>query len=131
MAQNGLSILSSRLKEIRNQKGFTQSFVSARLNIETGTLSGYERGYRKPNTDMLVVLAGFYGVTTDWLLGKVDKPDLVCIDNLPGDPLAPTTHSDPCLSEITENLKSMTPEEREAIRRLTQSIANRQAKDVG
>ena len=74
MVRNELSILAKRLKQTRKQKGLTQLQVAAAMSVEIGTLSGYERGYRKPNTDMLLALATFYNVPTDYLLGKTDDP---------------------------------------------------------
>jgi transcriptional regulator with XRE-family HTH domain len=62
-------ILPERLKEARNRRGLTQNQVCDRLNIEIGTLSGYEIGRRRPNTDMLIKLATLYSVSVDYLLG--------------------------------------------------------------
>ncbi len=60
--------LGSRLKEMREQNSFTQVEVSRMLDISNGTLSGYERNYREPDTKTLIKLAKLYNVTTDYLL---------------------------------------------------------------
>ncbi|HEY0828190.1 MAG TPA: helix-turn-helix transcriptional regulator [Bacilli bacterium] len=60
--------LGSRLKEMREQNSFTQVEVSRMLDISNGTLSGYERNYREPDTKTLIKLARLYNVTTDYLL---------------------------------------------------------------
>lgn len=67
--------LSARLKLARKKTGFTQAKIANLLNIEIGTLSGYERGYRRPSADMLPALANLYGVSTDYLLGQTDDPN--------------------------------------------------------
>ena len=64
------TILPVRLKEAREKAGWTQEQVSEKLSISIGTLSGYERGYRSPNPDMLSKLAELYNTTTDNLLGR-------------------------------------------------------------
>jgi len=116
----------------RHRNKLTQVDVAKLTGINNKTLSGYENAVSEPDYDSLVKLSILYKFTSDYLLGLTENPDLVCIDNLHGDPFAPDVPiPDPCLSEITKNLNAMTPEEKEAIRRLTQSIANRQTKDVG
>lgn len=73
---NEPSILPQRLKLARDKTGFTQEYVAKQLNIEIGTLSGYELGRRRPNTDMLAKLATIYNVPSDYLLGLTDDPGI-------------------------------------------------------
>ncbi|RND00236.1 helix-turn-helix domain-containing protein [Lysinibacillus halotolerans] len=62
--------LGERLKEARKLKGFTQIEAATKLGITNGALSGYERNYRDPDTEMLKKLANLYEVSTEWLLGN-------------------------------------------------------------
>lgn len=66
------TILSRRLKNLREKHGYLQKFVADKLGIRSNTLSGYENGTRSPDPGMLVELANLYGVTTDYLLGHTD-----------------------------------------------------------
>ena len=66
--------LGDRLKEARKKIGYTQMDIAKKLGITNGALSGYERNYRDPDTEMLKRIANLYGVSTDYLL-KGD-PDL-------------------------------------------------------
>ena len=68
------NILPQRLKIARNKIGWTQEQVADKLSISIGTLSGYERGYRSPNPEMLIKLSGLYMVSLDWLAGSTDDP---------------------------------------------------------
>jgi len=77
------NILPNRLKISRKKCGWTQEWVAEKLNISIGTLSGYERGYRNPNNDMLRKLAELYKTTTDYLLGLTDNPRSVDINKEP------------------------------------------------
>jgi len=61
--------LGSRLKEARERKRFTQVDVAKKIGISNGTLSGYERDYRDPDTSTLRKLAALYEVSVDWLTG--------------------------------------------------------------
>lgn len=62
-----METLGSRLKEARDKKHLTQVQVAEKLGISNGTLSGYERNYRDPDTSTLANLARLYGVSTDYL----------------------------------------------------------------
>ncbi|GIO03438.1 hypothetical protein J5TS2_41060 [Brevibacillus halotolerans] len=64
-----MSSLGSRLKQARENKRLTQIHVAKKLGISNGTLSGYERNYRDPDTETLSQLAGIYEVSLDWLIG--------------------------------------------------------------
>jgi len=72
-----MSILAKRLKEARDMAGYKQIEAAEKLGISNGTLSGYERDYRDPDTGMLHKMANLYGVSVDWLLGKVDHPNVI------------------------------------------------------
>ncbi len=63
-----------RLICLRRSRGLTQLTVSKDLYISRSTYSSYERGIRQPSSDMLTRLASFYGVSTDYLLGRSDTP---------------------------------------------------------
>jgi len=69
-----MKILSQRLREAREKAGLKQIEASKLLGISNGTLSGYEREYRDPDTDTLHKMADLYGVSVDWLLGKSMSP---------------------------------------------------------
>jgi transcriptional regulator with XRE-family HTH domain len=73
------SILSKRLRMARNKNGWTQEQAADKLNISIGTLSGYERGYRSPNPEMIEKLAETYNVTPDYLFGWSKDPKLTQI----------------------------------------------------
>lgn len=61
-----------KLKEIREENGLTQLAVAKYLNIKQNTYSQYENEKRQLPIDVLIKLAKFYKVTTDYLLGLED-----------------------------------------------------------
>ena len=65
-----MKTLGSRLKDAREAKRYTQKHAAEILGISNGTLSGYERNYRDPDTTTLNKMAELYEVKVDWLLGK-------------------------------------------------------------
>ncbi|OQM47503.1 transcriptional regulator [Anoxybacillus sp. UARK-01] len=78
-----MSDLGKRLKEARKKKKLTQIEAAKLLGISNGTLSGYERNYRDPDTKTLENIADLYGVSTDYLLGRSDNPSNHHKDDLP------------------------------------------------
>ncbi|WP_144561619.1 helix-turn-helix domain-containing protein [Bacillus mycoides] len=62
--------LNERLKACREKKGYTQTFISEKLDVNKATLSSYESGRRKPDYEILTKLADIYEVSVDYLLGR-------------------------------------------------------------
>ncbi|PWU66746.1 helix-turn-helix domain-containing protein [Gracilibacillus dipsosauri] len=65
-----------RLKRLRKERKLTQTELGNIINVTKVSISGYENGDRTPDTDNLRRLADFFGVTTDYLLGRSDDPNL-------------------------------------------------------
>ena len=65
---------ASRLKKLRKAKGITQEKAAEELNISFEHLSKMERGKGKPSLDLLLEIAFYYQVSTDYLLLGTD-PD--------------------------------------------------------
>lgn len=64
-----------RLKEIRKSKNISQEQAANSLGISVRAYQNYEYEQREPNIEMINKLADFYGVTTDYLLGREPLPN--------------------------------------------------------
>jgi len=62
-------VLKDRLKELRKEKGETQSEVAASLGVDRSTYGKYETGDSVPDIDKLMWLATYFDVTVDYILG--------------------------------------------------------------
>lgn len=73
-----------RIKQLREEKGISQLEFAKKINLTQQSVSAYEKGIREPSLDILKTIADFFGVTTDFLLGKSDirNPEKVEIDPL-------------------------------------------------
>lgn len=60
---------SQKLKKAREITGFTQEETSLETGIPRSTLANYEAGRTEPDIENLGILADFYGVSIDWLIG--------------------------------------------------------------
>ena len=58
-----------RIKEIRLAFGWSQVELARRLNISKQTVSNWENDNIQPSIEMLVKIADFFSVSTDFLLG--------------------------------------------------------------
>lgn len=67
-------MLKDKLKELRESKGLTKKQVSSGCGISDRAYIAYEYGERDVSTETLSKLADFYGVTTDYLLGRPEAP---------------------------------------------------------
>ena len=59
-----------KLKEIRESKGISQRQAALALNLSPTVYNRYENGLREPSNALLLVIADYFGVTVDELLGR-------------------------------------------------------------
>ena len=68
-----MAIYSERLVELRTEKGISQKVAALELGVSQALLSHYEKGIREFNMDFLCKVADYYGVTTDYILGRTQS----------------------------------------------------------
>ena len=68
-----MSYLSDRLCEMRNERKQSRKEVSEALGIAERSYQRYENAEREPTASVLVKMADYYGVTTDYILGRTDR----------------------------------------------------------
>ena len=61
-----------RLKQLRVEKKMTQKELGEALGIRNSVVSFYEVGQREPSLEMIIKIAEYFHVTTDYLLGVDD-----------------------------------------------------------
>lgn len=66
MYKNGFP---EKIKKARLDTGFTQREVSQETGIPQSTIAYIELGQREPDIEKLGILADFYNVSVDWLIG--------------------------------------------------------------
>ena len=64
----------SRLRDLRDDRGWPQRAVASQLHISQRAYSYYESGNRAVPVDVLSALADIYEVSTDYLLERTDDP---------------------------------------------------------
>ena len=71
--ERGINMFCKTLKMLREANHLTRSEMAKKLNITSQAYANYENGNRKPNMDMIIKLADFFNVSTDFLLGRSNK----------------------------------------------------------
>ena len=74
----------NRLRELRIERELLQSDIAKLINKSERTVGFYETGERDMNTETLAILANFFNVSIDYLLGKSDirNPEKADLDKL-------------------------------------------------
>lgn len=61
--------LGIRIKRLRENKGKTQAQLAAYLHLNRKAIGSYEHDEREPSLDSIILLAKYFQVSTDYLLG--------------------------------------------------------------
>lgn len=71
-----MELLYRRIRDLREDNDMTQKQIAKELNCSQQVYSNYELGQRDIPTDVLIKLSLFYKVSTDYILGLTDNPEI-------------------------------------------------------
>lgn len=69
------------LRNLRKDKGVTQQAVADAIGVRQSNYAFYETGKKHPSHETLLAIADYYGVTSDYLLGRTQSPNHVKVDS--------------------------------------------------
>ncbi len=75
--------LAETMKNLRIGRGLSQAQMAELLGVTRSTISQYELGERSPSYEVLIRIAQYFHISTDYLLGvesASDKSDTIVID---------------------------------------------------
>jgi len=61
-----------RIKELRQEKGLSQTQLAKEICVDQRTISNYEKGITEPNIQTIKKLCEYFEVTAGYLLGFED-----------------------------------------------------------
>ena len=64
------------LKLLRTKKGISQQYLAGILGISQQSVNKYENHNVEPDIATLTAMSDFFGVSVDFLIGKIDNPEL-------------------------------------------------------
>ena len=62
-----------RIKDLRIENGLTQKELAKILQSSDKNIWAYENGVASPPIDILIAYANYFGVSTDYILGRTDE----------------------------------------------------------
>ena len=64
--------LGKKIRELRIENNLTQADLAEELNVSRTTIANYENGNRCPSMDLLLQLADYFRISTDYILGRTN-----------------------------------------------------------
>lgn len=106
-------MFGQRLRMLRKEHKVTQAQLASFLNLDASTISKYEKADVTPSTDILLKIAQFFDVPTDFLLGSDTKK-------------SPATEvaSDEEVEALRNLVRQLTPEQQAELLRYGQYLAS-------
>lgn len=69
-----LELFAYRIKKLRKQRKLSQAELGEAVGLTAKSISTIESGLRTTTIEKLILLAKFFDVSTDYLLGLKDEP---------------------------------------------------------
>jgi len=67
---------AKHFRKLRLSRNLTQKQLAINVGMSEQGIQNYELSLRKPTYDMLIVLADYFDVSIDYLVGRTDKPEV-------------------------------------------------------
>jgi len=67
-----MKIFAERLLELRKEKNISQAVLAKQLDVSFAVVCYWETDRSEPTAPNIVKIADYFGVTTDFLLGRTD-----------------------------------------------------------
>ena len=64
--------MAARLRELRQKRGLKQKELAREIGVSYAAISEYECGMRQPHLSSIIMLADYFGVTVEYLVGRED-----------------------------------------------------------
>ena len=67
-----MEIFGDRLKQLREEKGYSQQELAEMINVSRSSVGMFERGTREPNFETLEAIADVFNVDLDYIFGRTN-----------------------------------------------------------
>lgn len=69
-----MASFADRVKKLRTDRGLTKAQLAKAMHLDPSAVSRWELGENYAPQSMVISLANYFGVSTDYLLGRTDDP---------------------------------------------------------
>ncbi len=80
-------MINERIKELRENAGYSQSQLSKKLDVSRSAVNAWEMGFSVPTTQYIVAMAKLFHVSSDYILG-IEQGYTLRIENYTDEELA-------------------------------------------
>lgn len=70
--------IGNKLKQLRQERGWSQAQLAKKLDVHQKQISGYERNLHVPKTDVIVKIARLFNISLDYLV-QDERDDLPAV----------------------------------------------------
>lgn len=113
-----------RLRDLRKENKLTQEEFANKLGLVRTTVTNYELGRNIPEADILNMIADYFNVTVDYLLGRTNSR------NYPSEALGHSLiREDTAEYKIAKDLNTLSPESQEEIKKLIELYKIKEMQD--
>lgn len=71
------NIVGENIKKLRNEKNIDYKKLATDLGFEPFMIYNIEAGDYRPDPEMITLIADYFNVSADYLLGRTDNPELI------------------------------------------------------
>ncbi len=75
-------MLSEKLYKLRKNSGLSQERLAEQLNVSRQAISKWESGTATPESEKLITISNYFGVSVDYLLKDNEEDQSKVIDNI-------------------------------------------------
>lgn len=106
----------NRIKELRKRNNMLQKDLASLLKVSQQTCSNYEAGRHEPDQNSLNIMADYFNVSVDYLLGRSESPvpETQAQNNTELAVLFNKLRKDPLAVEVVKFFLNLSPEKKEA-----------------
>ena len=105
----------NRIRELRKKKNLTMKDLGDAIGVAESTVSLYETGKRQPDQETLLLLANFFHVSLDYLVGRINNEK-------------PTAIGDGLDRELIDLMSGLSPQEVQRVRDFVAGLIASRAK---
>lgn len=74
--------INERIKQLRVDNNLLQKEIAKILNVPKNTYGAWERGNNEPSVDIIIKLADFYQISTDYLLNREEEDGRIIVQEI-------------------------------------------------
>ena len=82
MEENISKIIGKRIRSTRERKGIIQKALAEMVGVSPSAINQFEKGEKKPSSELIANIAHELGVSTDYLLGASKKEDIFLTEDI-------------------------------------------------